>query len=119
MPNLAPVFTALREIMIPYVPRLDVVEDDETQLYLDTHHVQKNNKPLFFGAVQVKKNYVSYHLMPIYQDPTLLDSTSPELKARMQGKSCFNFRTVDPELFEELEALTRASFESYEKQGFV
>jgi hypothetical protein len=44
---------------------------------------------------------------------------SPELKARMQGKSCFNFTAVDPSLFEELAALTQVGFESYQTQGLV
>lgn len=55
---------------------------------VDTRHIQKNKKPLFFGAVQVKKSYVSYHLMPVYLEPDLLAPSSSELKARMQGKSC-------------------------------
>jgi len=33
---------------------------------------------------------------------------SPELKRRMQGKSCFNFKTVDEKLFKELAKLTKA-----------
>jgi hypothetical protein len=37
----------------------------------------------------------------------------------MQGKSCFNFKTVDPVLFEELASLTRAGFERYEKEGLI
>ncbi len=52
-----------------------------------------------------------YYLMPVYVEPSLLDSVSPELKRRMQGKSCFNFTTVDEGLFAELEALTRTGHE--------
>jgi hypothetical protein len=59
-------------------------------------HIQKNKRPLFFGAVQVKKNYVSCYLRPVYADPTLLARISDSLKKRMQGKSCFNFTPADP-----------------------
>src|ERR1044071_2682240 len=45
--------------------------------------------------VQVGKAYVSYHLMGIYGNTRLRDSMSKELKARMQGKTCFNFKVVD------------------------
>jgi hypothetical protein len=38
---------------------------------------------------------------------------SPELRRRMQGKSCFNFRTVDEPLFAELARITEAGFEPY------
>ena len=91
MSDLAAAFAELHKIMAPYAAKLAVVRDDDQELYVDTRHLQKNKKPLFFGAVQVKKAYVSFHLMPVYLKPELLASISPELKARMQGKSCFNF----------------------------
>ncbi|MEE4638142.1 MAG: hypothetical protein V2J42_05335 [Wenzhouxiangella sp.] len=109
----------LRKIMTPYATKLVATRDDLRELCVNTQHVMKNKKPLFFGAVQVKKAYVSFHLMPLYVKPELLESVSPALKARMQGKSCFNFSAVDPALFEELEALTRAGYASYQEQGFV
>ncbi len=105
--------------MDPYASELDCKRNDASQLYLDTNHIQKNKKPLFFGAVQVKKSYVSFHLMPVYLKPALLQDISESLKARMQGKSCFNFNKVDERLFTELASLTEASYASYEEQGFV
>ncbi len=112
-------FRALRAILQPYAEQLDVQRDDDTEIYLDTRHRMPNKKPLFFGAVQVKKAFVSFHLMPVYVQPGLLDRISPALKARMQGKSCFNFKAVDPALFGELAALTREGYASYRAQGFV
>ncbi|MDH4191183.1 MAG: hypothetical protein OEW21_13385 [Betaproteobacteria bacterium] len=93
--------------------------DSDSELYVNTRHIQKNKRPLFFGAVALKKNYVSFHLMPIYVQPQLLESISPELKARMQGKSCFHFTRVNKPLFSELAALTKNGFASYKEQGFV
>ena len=119
MTDLSDVYAELRRIMAPYAAKLDVKRDDDTELYVDTRHIQKNKKPLFFGAVQVKKAYVSYHLMPLYLKPALLDAASPELKARMQGKSCFNFKATEPKLFKELAALTKAAYASYREQGYV
>jgi hypothetical protein len=105
--------------MAPYAARLHATRDDERELYVDTRYIQRNKKPLFFGAVQRKKSYVSFHLMPVYVQPDLLASLSPTLKARMQGKSCFNFTAVEKPLFKELAALTKAGFASYKEQGFV
>jgi hypothetical protein len=119
MPDLSPVFTELRKVMAPYAARLVPMRVDDSELYVDTQHIQKNKKPLFFGAVQVKKSYVSFHLMPVYVKPELLATVSPELKARMQGKSCFNFAASEPALFAELAALTKAGYASYKEQGFV
>lgn len=119
MPDLNPVFMELRAIMAPYADKLDPKKDDQAELYLDTRFIQKNKKPVFFGAVQVKTSFVSFHLMPVYSQPALLDGLSPALKRRMQGKSCFNFTEIDKPLFDELAALTKAGFASYQQQGFV
>src|SRR6185503_18979166 len=56
--------------------------------------------------VQIGKAYVSYHLMGVYGNAMLLDGMSKELKARMQGQTCFNFKSDDEALFKELEQLT-------------
>ncbi len=119
MPDFSTVYAALHKVLSPYAEKLDVKKDDETELYVDTRHIQKNKKPLFFGAVQVKKSYVSFHLMPVYSKPELLASVSPELKSRMQGKSCFNFSAVEPALLKELSKLTKEGYASYKEQGFV
>jgi len=73
------VFDALKALIEPHTRLLDIKRDEPGSFYVDTFHVLKNKKPLFFGAVQAKKNYVSYHLMPVYLNPRLLDGVSPEL----------------------------------------
>ena len=98
---------------------LILVHDEDDNYYLNTSFVMKNKQPLFFGAVQIKKNYVSYHLMPVYVSPELLNDMTPALRKRMQGKSCFNFKTVDEPLFVELADLTIACLKSYRVAGYV
>ena len=51
--------------------------------------------------------------MPVYACRDLVESMSPCLRGRMQGKSCFNFSTVDEPLFAELAQLTLTGFERY------
>lgn len=119
MKNTEVVFTELKKVLEPYAATLDRKKDDDKQLYVDTKHIQKDRKPLFFGAVQVKKSYVSIHLMPVYFNPELLESISGSLRERMQGKSCFNFKDVDESLFTELAALVEAGYAKYKEQGYV
>lgn len=120
MPKLDAVLAELCAIMAPYAAKLDSRTAGDAGLYVDTRHVQKNGNPLFFGAVQMKKAYVSYHLMPVYLDPGLLAGISSELRAKMQGKSCFNFKGAEaPTLLKELAALTEAGYASYKEQGLV
>jgi len=71
-------------------------------------------RPLFVAAVQTRKNYVSYHLMPMCA-PQMLKTVSPALKKRMQGKSCFNFTTIDSALSAELGQLTRSGIKGFRK----
>ena len=65
----------------------------------------------------IKKKYVSFYLMPVYMYPELLEGITPELRKRMQGKSCFNFKRVDESLFEELGALTSRGFEKFKSRN--
>jgi hypothetical protein len=78
------VFARLKAILEPYAPRMTVVKDDVIWYHLDTKFIGKNKSPKWVADM------------------------SPGLKKRMQGKACFNFTTVDDELFAELEALTKA-----------
>ena len=115
--SFSAVFSRLGDILRPYGDDLICTRDDAEEYYLNTAHIMKNKKPLFFGAAKVGKNYVSFHLMPVYVFPDLLDDVSPELTKRMQGKSCFNFTSIEPGLISELEALTQAGYERYRERN--
>ena len=117
--DLEPVFDCLREILKKYEPRLVVLHDKPGNYYLNTPFCEKFKKAVCFGAVGIKKNYVSYYFMPIYGCPEMVGDLSPELKARMQGKACFNFKEVDRDLFKELAQLTKAGFDRFKKAGFI
>jgi hypothetical protein len=114
--DFAAVFLKLRSILQPYESKMVVVHDTGANYYLDTPHLMKNKSRLFFAAVRLGKGYVSFHLMPIYCFPELLNTISPELAKHMQGKSCFNFKTVDEKVFKELAKLTRAASARFKGQ---
>ena len=111
------VFEELKSILKPYAETLTVKADTEDTYYLDGPYSEKWKKELFFGSAQIKKNYVSFYLMPVYMYPELLKDVSPELKKRMQGKSCFNFKKVEPDLFAELASVTRKGAEKFIKEN--
>jgi hypothetical protein len=113
------VFAKLKAIFKPYAKKMVVVQDTPECYYLDTRYVMKNKKPLCFGAVRLGKNYVSFHLMSVYASPDLLKTMSPELKKRIQGKSCFNFKAVDEKLFQELDQLTKAGATRFSSEKFI
>src|SRR5205085_2613372 len=70
-------------------------------------------KPLYFAGVRSGKSYTSFYFMPVYCSSALLRSMSPELKRRMQGRACFNFKQVDDALFAELAQLIRTGLQHY------
>src|SRR5215208_4557411 len=111
------VFEQLKNILQPYAEKLTIKTDTSDTYYLDGPYSEKWKKDLFFGSAQIKKNYVSFYLMPVYMYPELLKDISPELKKRMQGKSCFNFKKVEPALFQELTDLARKGAEKFKKEN--
>lgn len=114
------VFGRLRAILSPYAPEMEVIADSGTEYGLQTHWRRpKDGYPGYFGSVKVGRRYVSYHLMPVYGFPELLDSASPELRRRMQGKSCFGFAKPDDALFAELAELTRQGYDKFADAGLL
>ena len=113
------VFEALKSIFKPYAKKMDVAQDTDKYYLLNTRYIMKNKQPLCFGGVRLGKNYVSFYLMSVYASADLLKKISPELKKRMQGKSCFNFREVDKKLFAELKMLTKDGATKFSDQKFI
>lgn len=135
MPDLQPVFKELRRRMSLHEDvflrsvnptdanvagsRKDVEPAPDTAYLLLGAQTEKHPDGLMFGAVNVGKRYVSYHLMCVYMAPDLLEAMSPELRRRMQGKSCFNFTKVDDGLFDELSAITARGRDLYAAKGWL
>ncbi len=117
--DFQPVFDELKKLMEPYAGRLKAHDKPGDFQLIGPPMPRSQGREVWFGAVKINKNYVSYHLMPVYACPDLLDGLSPELKKRMQGKSCFNFTAVDPTLFKELKALTKKGYQRFKKEGLI
>ena len=78
---------------------------------------EKWKKDLAIGGIYVGKDAVSYHLMPMYMYPDLLNHVSPALKKRLKGKACFSFDREDEELFREIDKLTKVCYERMRSEG--
>src|ERR1043166_5657550 len=113
------VFNELKSIFKPYAKKMDVASDTDTYYMLNARYLMKNKQPLCFGGVRLGKNYVSFYLMSVYASPDFLKTMSPELKKRMQGKSCFNFKETDQKLFDELKELTKAGAAKFTDDKFI
>jgi hypothetical protein len=118
-PAFATVFAALRAILERQAGRLRVKEDSAAAYCLEGGKHPTHGKPFPIAWVAVGKAYVSFHHMGVYARPDLLQGVSKELKARMQGKSCFNFTAVDPVLLAELEDLSARAFAAFREAPFM
>lgn len=121
MEDLDELFAALRPLLERHAGSLVVIRDEPDDYQVQTNRTGPSGTHMWFGAVQTRTSHVSVHLMPVYSHPDLLGSVSDELRARMQGKSCFNFTPQDatPQLLGELSELVDLGVERYRADGLA
>lgn len=113
------IFEKLRKVLTSLDKGLVIKKDEPDYYYLNTNKKIKG-KEMFFGAVQIRRSYVAYHLYPVYTNPELLDEISDGLKKRMQGKSCFNFKKeITKEQLNGISELTKKSYEKFFEIGYI
>jgi len=118
-PDFEATFAACREILRELEPKLILNADEPGNYSLDAGYSERHKKMIWFGGVRIGKGYVSYHLMPVYGCPDLVRDMPDELRRRMQGKSCFNFKSIAPEQARMLRDLTLESYERFKRGGYV
>ena len=117
--NKETIFRTLKGILGVYSKTLDCTDDSEDTYNLYTKHLMKNKKPLYFGGVKINKAFVSYHLMPLYVYPELINTINGELKKLLKGKSCFNIKSLDDEILNELISLIETCYTKYVSDDYV
>jgi hypothetical protein len=120
-PEFEPVFARLKGILQSYETSTLKGHTNEAGNYtlLGPATPANRDREFWFGEVRKGKAYVSYHLMAVYTCPDLLVGMSPALKKHMQGKSCFNFKSVDESLFKELAGLTKKGRQRLKKAKLI
>jgi hypothetical protein len=112
------VFDRIRPMFAAHEGRCVILHDESGRYYLGTHEVRaKDGYRTWFGGVEIKKSYVSAHLIPVYVHPDMLDDIDPSLRKRMQGKSCFNFRKADDPALEGFATLIDAGAARFAEDG--
>ena len=126
-PQCETVFRRLRGILASQAASLVVTDDSSTRYCLEATigpaTLQawggKSRRPRIPVAwVEVGQTYVSYHLMGVTV-PSVQAGMSAALKARMQGKTCFNFTSLDETAIAELDRVTSSSIAAFKKAGFI
>jgi hypothetical protein len=126
--NFQPVFAQLRDLLRAHAERFAITHDSASRYGLEAPvgpatvrswggKVKVQTIPVAW--VSVGKAYVSYHLMGMPGNAKLLATLSDDLRAHMQGSSCFNFKTVNDALFQEIKHVTAESLRGMKKAGFI
>lgn len=116
--NFPEIFTELKSLFKRYENSMKVLSDTEDKYYLVAGYSEKFKKDIWFGGVQIMKNYVSLHFIPVYMYPELLNYISPEVKKKM-GKACFNFKKLDNGTIKELDTLIKNGFKKFEEESLI
>jgi hypothetical protein len=118
------VFRDLRAILERQASTLSVSDDGTKRYCLDapigpatvkSWGGKAKRQTIPVAWTEMGKAYVSFHLMGLEAVSATL---SPQLKARLQGKTCFNFSAPDRTLFNELEMVTVRSIAALRKAGY-
>jgi hypothetical protein len=108
----AALFVALRKILRAHEAALVVARDVPGDYELTERAsgvsgaAGVSGKPRFFGGVRTSRSHTTFLLAPLAGNAALVDAMSEHLRARMEGNASFQFKTIEPGLFEELAALT-------------
>lgn len=112
------VFAALRKVLQSFKGEITTQTDKPNDYHTAMPGLLHRGKPLYFAGVKTGKNYVSYHLLPLYSNPELNKQVPAELKKRKQGMACFNFAAVDDARFAELKKLTATGLKMFKTAEF-
>lgn len=117
-PDLAAVFVALRKLLESFKGEITTETDEPRNYHTAVPTLVHRGKPLYFAGVKTGKNYVSFHLLPLYYNPDLNKEVPAELKKRKQGMACFNFSSVDDARFAELRKLSAQGLKMFKTAEF-
>jgi hypothetical protein len=121
-------FDALRDVLRAHGGGLRVSADSSDRFCLDGQpgpatiaawRGQLRRPTLPVAWVERRTSYVGFHLMGLDGSAALIEGLSSSLRARMHGKTCFNFTDVDAVLLAELDRVTAASIAGLRRGGFV
>ena len=114
--DFAAAFEGLRKVLRPYDKKLQVIKDDRLGYMSMSKSLRYLGKPVMFASI-TSKSYVSFDFFPVYMFPEMLKPISPELRKRMQGKTCWDFKKFEGPLFAELGGLIGEGFRRFAALG--
>ena len=110
-------FEALKAVLIAQSDGMQVTQDGPRGFSLDIRgpieFAGRQLPSLFFAAVKEGKHDTALHFFPIYSHPKRFADLPANLRKKLTGKSCFHFKTADPELLDAVAAMLARGREIY------
>ncbi len=114
MADQYPLYIALRDLMVRAAPAMKIGKDvvGECTVNVPTATMAAKD-PIWFGTVRLAGSRVSYYLPPLAMKEGRDIPVPDTLKSHAQSKTCFVFDAIEPELFGELENVTRTAAKAF------
>ncbi len=74
---------------------------------------------VYFAGVSIRSRMVAFYLFPVYTHAGEFRDLPPAAGRCLVGKSCFNIRSLDAELLDELKQLVGRGIAIYEREGWL
>lgn len=114
--DMGEVFDRLRTVLDPYLGSMQVMQENERGVYLNTNALMKNRQPLFFAAVMLTGDHVSFYVQAVEMYPDLLADFAL-LEPHLEGLSCFVFDAVNDDQVEALQGVLAAGLARFKAEG--
>ncbi len=123
-PELVPIFSAIKNLLLPYEKGSIKVRGGEggQMMLVSEKTIEVNGKKrdeLWFAGLLVQKGYVGFYFMPVYTKPELKEIFKPELLKCLKGKSCFHIKKADAVIFAQIEEALKKGYLAHKKRGWL
>ena len=117
------IFKEIKELLKEYEGRLEVRSDTNEVYHLyGTKEVQvgkKLHEGMYFASVMIKKGFVGFYFFPIYTHPAEFENLDEPLMNCMKGKSCFNIKKNDTDIYKGIKKALKKGYSFYKKINYI
>ncbi len=125
-PSLDAVFDELKSVLSAYSDGLAVHSGGiknkrDYQLVSEKPAVLDGRKrdEIFFASLIQQKDSVGFYFFPVHSCDDIKEKLSPELLKHLDGKACFHFKRLTPELKKDVEAALRIGLKAYRERKWI
>ncbi len=124
--SLDSVFDELKAILVSHAVGLaeragTVKNKRDYQLYSERPVVvdgRKRDEMYFAGLIQ-QKGSVGFYFFPVYSCDDVRSKLSPELLKHLDGKACFHFKQLTPELKKDVRGALKIGLKAYRERKWM